>query len=107
MRGIQGAFGRLCIPLGVMDKDARGDLIEICVRLHNLCVIKVGINQIRTVYMKHWQETEDDIQVWKDSKVCCSQSKGKRTELHGFMLYSITSKMVQQHVVVVVVQVKN
>ncbi|KAG2031841.1 hypothetical protein BDR03DRAFT_936193 [Suillus americanus] len=26
----------------------------------------VGINQIWTVYLKHWQETDDDIAVWND-----------------------------------------
>lgn len=66
MRGLQGAFGRLRVPLEIGNKDLRGDLIEICVRLHNLRAIRVGINQIRTVYLKHWQETDDDIAVWRD-----------------------------------------
>ncbi|KAG2134547.1 uncharacterized protein EDB93DRAFT_1242629 [Suillus bovinus] len=43
MHGLQGAFGGL------------RDLIEI-----------FGINQIWTVYLKHWQETDDDIAVWSD-----------------------------------------
>ncbi|KAG2746075.1 hypothetical protein P692DRAFT_201868064 [Suillus brevipes Sb2] len=66
MRGLQGAFGRLRVPLEITNKDSRGDLIEICVHLHNLRAICIGINQIQTVYLKHWQETVDDIAVWHD-----------------------------------------
>ncbi|KIK32391.1 hypothetical protein CY34DRAFT_19081 [Suillus luteus UH-Slu-Lm8-n1] len=66
MRGLQGAFGRLRVPLEIANKEARGDLIEICVRLHNLHAIRVGINQIRTVYLKCWQDTDDDTAVWQD-----------------------------------------
>lgn len=66
MRGLQGAFGRLRVPLEIANKEARGDLIEICVRLHNLRAIRVGINQIRTVYLKCWQDTDDDTAVWQD-----------------------------------------
>ncbi|KAG2342379.1 hypothetical protein BDR05DRAFT_976528 [Suillus weaverae] len=53
MCGLQGAFRRLHVPLEIGNKDSRGDLIEICVRLHNLHAIQVCINQIRTVYLKH------------------------------------------------------
>lgn len=66
MRSLQGAFGRLRIPLNISDKEARGDLIEICVHLHNLHSKKVGINQICTVYMNHWQATDEDTEVWHD-----------------------------------------
>jgi hypothetical protein len=84
MRAIQGAFGRLRMPLEVTNKDARGDLIEICIRLHNLRTIKVGINQIRTVYMKHWQETEDDIQVWKDFENMLFSEQRKKDRVARF-----------------------
>jgi len=66
MRGIQGALGRLHVPLEIANKDSRGDLIKICIRLHNLRAIRVGINQIRSVYLKCWQETADDAAVWQD-----------------------------------------
>lgn len=66
MRGLQGGFGRLRVPLEIANKESRGDLIEICVRLHNLRAIRVGINQIRMVYLKYWQETSDDAAVWHD-----------------------------------------
>jgi hypothetical protein len=64
MHAIQGSFGRLQMPLNCNNNSSRGDLIEICLRLHNLRTIKVGINQIRTVYMKHWQQTDEDIELW-------------------------------------------
>ena len=64
MRAIQGSFERLRIPLSCNDSNARGDLLEICLQLHNLQTTKVGINQIHTVYFKQWQETDDDIEVW-------------------------------------------
>ena len=51
---LQGLFGRLRIPLEVNHMEKCGDLLETCVRLHNLCANKVEINQIHTVYMKAW-----------------------------------------------------
>jgi hypothetical protein len=39
MCGIQGAFGRLCILLEIANKHSWGDLIDICIQLHNLHTI--------------------------------------------------------------------
>ena len=64
MRAIQGSFGRLRIPLDINNNAKRGNLIETCLRLHNLRAVKVGINQIRTVYLQHWQQTDEDVEVW-------------------------------------------
>lgn len=64
MWSIQESFGRLGMRLDCNDDVACGDLIEICLRLHNLRTIKVGINQIHTVYMWNWQDSEEDIEVW-------------------------------------------
>ncbi|KAJ7327634.1 hypothetical protein DFH08DRAFT_816471 [Mycena albidolilacea] len=36
MRALQGLFGRLRLPLSIGDAEERGDLLEMCVRLHNL-----------------------------------------------------------------------
>jgi hypothetical protein len=66
MQGLQGAFVRLHVPLDVLDKEVQGDLIKTCVCLHNLCAKRVGINQIHTMYMNHWQATEEDIEIWQD-----------------------------------------
>ncbi|KAG2049004.1 hypothetical protein BDR06DRAFT_984576 [Suillus hirtellus] len=53
MWAIQGAFGRPHMPLDITNQEARSDLIKICLQLHNLHAIRVGINQIWTMYMKH------------------------------------------------------
>lgn len=84
MWGIQGAFGRLRVPLNVADKDARGDLIEICVRLHNLRATRVGINQIRSVYLKYWQESNDDRQVWQDFENMLFSDQRKKDRVSRF-----------------------
>jgi hypothetical protein len=64
MRGLQGSFGRLRIPLEVGRQEEHGDLLEICVRLNNLRAELVGINQIRNVYMPLWRQTEEEERVW-------------------------------------------
>ncbi|KAJ7369020.1 hypothetical protein DFH08DRAFT_796829 [Mycena albidolilacea] len=64
MRGLQGSFGRLRIPLEINRQEERADLLEICVRLNNLRAELVGINQIRSVYMPLWRETREEEQVW-------------------------------------------
>ncbi|KAG9078768.1 hypothetical protein FS749_009172 [Ceratobasidium sp. UAMH 11750] len=51
MRAIQGAFGRLKMPLDANDTEWRRLLIETCLRMHNVRTRMVEINQIRTVYM--------------------------------------------------------
>ncbi|KDR69192.1 hypothetical protein GALMADRAFT_230725 [Galerina marginata CBS 339.88] len=62
-RGLQGSFGRLRMPLPIDNVDARGDLLEICFRLYNLRARKVGLNQIREVYMPIWQVGEQE-RIW-------------------------------------------
>jgi len=64
MRSIQGSFGRLRLPLQINDKNARGDLIEICFRLHNLRTRRIGYNEIEKVYMPEWKKTLDDEEIW-------------------------------------------
>lgn len=59
MRSLRGAFGRLRVPLPIGDMEFRQDVLEICVRLHNLRVRCVGINQIRNVYQPLWAPVED------------------------------------------------
>ncbi|QRV98736.1 DDE superfamily endonuclease [Ceratobasidium sp. AG-Ba] len=60
MRAIQGCFARLRVPLDANDKLARRHLIEVCLRLHNLRTSRVGINQIRTVYIPAWTSNKRD-----------------------------------------------
>jgi len=65
MRMLQGSFGRLRIPLPISSTSARVRLLENAVRLANVRTQKVGINQIRTVYMNIWRTSEDD-RLWLD-----------------------------------------
>lgn len=58
MRSIQGSFGRLRLPLDANDDGKRRDLLEICMRLHNLRTRLVGINQIRNTYMPIWMASD-------------------------------------------------
>ena len=63
-RSLQGSFGRLRIPLEIGHSERRGNLLDICVRLHNLRCRTVGINQIREVYKPCWTPTAHDERVW-------------------------------------------
>lgn len=65
MRSLQGSFGRLRVPLEVNDIERHGNLLEICVHLHNLRARCVGYNQIRTVYMRKWCGDEDQLHLWR------------------------------------------
>lgn len=64
MRALQGCFGRLRVPLEISCAEERAHLLETCMRLHNLRTQVVGINQIRTVYFKHWWDGGDEERLW-------------------------------------------
>jgi len=51
------------MPLQINDKNACGDLLEICFRLHNLHARQVGYNEIKKVYMPEWKKTSDDEEI--------------------------------------------
>ncbi|CUA71478.1 Cytoplasmic dynein 2 heavy chain 1 [Rhizoctonia solani] len=59
MRALQGAYGRLRMPLDINNPIGRRVLLETCFRLHNLRTRLIGINQIRTVYMRQWDSDDD------------------------------------------------
>ncbi|KAG2067553.1 hypothetical protein BDR04DRAFT_1212289 [Suillus decipiens] len=84
MQAIQGAFGRLCLPLNITNKEAHSNLIEVCLWLHNLCATHIGTNQIRTVYMKLWQATEDDMDVWQDFENMLFSEQRKKDQVSCF-----------------------
>ncbi|KAM5540746.1 hypothetical protein V8D89_005579 [Ganoderma adspersum] len=65
MRQLRSSYGRLRLSIDVNDPDGCGDLLETCIRSMNLRVERVGISEIRTVYMRCWQEAEDD-NIWND-----------------------------------------
>ncbi|CAE6430030.1 unnamed protein product [Rhizoctonia solani] len=50
MRSIQSVFNRLRVPLDIHNPLGRQQLLEVCVRLHNLRAVCMGINEIRSVY---------------------------------------------------------
>ncbi|OJT13129.1 hypothetical protein TRAPUB_10323 [Trametes pubescens] len=65
MRQLRGGFGRLHVPLDVNDPVGRGELLEVCVCLSNLRAERVGISEIRTVYMRYWEDAED-ADIWQN-----------------------------------------
>jgi hypothetical protein len=84
MRGLQGSFGRLRVPLEVNYSERRSDLLEICVRLFNLRTRLVGINQIRNVYMPIWRADEQD-ELWEQFETMLfseQRSKDRVSQYH-------------------------
>ncbi|RDX46395.1 hypothetical protein OH76DRAFT_1356239 [Lentinus brumalis] len=65
MRQLRAGFGRLRVPLDIADAKGRGELLEVCIRSLNVRAERVGVSEIRTVYMRYWQEAEDD-DIWND-----------------------------------------
>ncbi|OJT14842.1 hypothetical protein TRAPUB_8636 [Trametes pubescens] len=65
MRQLRAGFGRLRVPLNINDPDGRLVLLEICARSSNVRAVRVGLNEIRTVYMRVWEEAED-ADIWAD-----------------------------------------
>lgn len=90
MRGLQGSFGRLRIPLEIGRQTERGDLLEICVRLHNLRAESVGINQIRNVYMPLWRQNREEEEVWMnfENMLFSDQRRSDRVaRFHNIAMY--------------------
>jgi hypothetical protein len=56
MRAIQGSFSRLKLPLPASDHEFRAEVLELCVRLHQVRCRSVRINQTQIVY----QSVEDE-----------------------------------------------
>lgn len=63
-RGIQGAFGRLRVPLPINYTNHRANLMEACLRSFNVRTRRVGLNQIRTVYMPIWKSNKEQENIW-------------------------------------------
>jgi len=57
MRALQGAFGRLRVPLDV-DAVHFFLLLRVVVQDHDLRTTRVGINQICSVYCNIWKEAD-------------------------------------------------
>lgn len=65
MKQIQGSFDCLRLPLNVHGAHGRLILLEMVIRLNNLRVRLIGISQIRTVYMRIWEDS-DGAGLWDD-----------------------------------------
>jgi hypothetical protein len=82
---LQKVFGRLRIPLTIVYADRRAFILENCVRLCNLRTYRVGLNQIRTVYMPIWQENGQE-EVWTVFKDMLFSDQRKNDRVHRFYL---------------------
>ena len=87
-RALQGSFGRLCIPMEINHKDSRGDLLEICIRLHNLRATQVGLNQIQNVYMPQWRHTAEEEDVWSNFEGMLFSEQRKKDRVSRFHIYA-------------------
>lgn len=65
MHTLQGLFGHLCVPLQISEPFCHKNLLEICVRLSNICACCVGISQIQSVYLPVWKECKGE-EMWED-----------------------------------------
>lgn len=82
MRTLQGSFGRLRIPLQVLDPVERSELLEICVRLHNVRSSMVGINQIRNTYEPIWRASDDLWDSFGDALISDIYKKDRVSRFH-------------------------
>lgn len=87
-RALQGAFGRLRVPLEISNAERRGELLEICSRLHNVRTRLVGTNQIRTVYMPCWQSTPEDIEIWRNFENMLFSDQRRHDRVARFHTYA-------------------
>ncbi|RDX41858.1 hypothetical protein OH76DRAFT_1458999 [Lentinus brumalis] len=66
MRQLQGAFGRMRVPLPIDKADMRYSLLLLIMRMHQIRVRKVGISEIRNVYVPIWQEGDEMLELWSE-----------------------------------------
>jgi hypothetical protein len=72
--------------LEINHADRRGDLLETCVRSFNLRARRVGVNQIRTVYMPLWQQDSNE-EVWKNFENMLFSDQRKNDRVSRFHTY--------------------
>jgi hypothetical protein len=88
-RGLQGSFGRLRVPLEVGSTERRANLLEICVRAYCLRARRVGLNQIRTVYMPQWQASPEDAEVWANFESMLFSDQRRKDRVSRFHTVAI------------------
>ena len=86
-RALQGSFGCLQIPLEINDSQRRGDLIETCIRLYNFRAERVGLNQIREVYMPQWRMNAEDEERWSNFENMLFSDQRKKDCVSRFHTY--------------------
>lgn len=89
MRAIQGSFGRLRIPLDINHAARRGDLLEVIMRLYQIRARRVGINQIRSVYMPRWTEGEEQRKIWDDFETILFKDQKKHDRVARFHMEAV------------------
>ena len=80
---LQRVFGRLRVPLPIRYTRYRAILLELCFRLFNLRTRRVGLSQIRTVYMPIWQG--DDV-TWGSFGDVIFADQRRNDQVHWFHL---------------------
>jgi len=87
-RQLQGTFGRLRLPLEISNQQRRGDLLETCFRLNNLRTRRIGINQIKTVYMPIWYENIEEDRIWREFGEMLFSEQRKHDRVARFHTYA-------------------
>lgn len=89
MRAIQGSFGRLRVPLDINHASRRGDLLEVIMRLYQIRARRVGINQIRSVYMPRWTEGEEQRAIWDHFETILFKEQKKNDRVVRFHMEAV------------------
>jgi hypothetical protein len=82
---LQKVFGRLRVPLPINNESRRAFILENCVRLCNLRTRRVGLNQIRTVYMPIWKDNGQE-EMWLSFGDMLFSDQRKNDRVHRFHL---------------------
>ena len=88
MRGMQGSFGQLHVPLEIKHTERQVCLLETCVRMHNLRAHRVGMNQIRTVYMKEWCATQELDELWRNFESMLFSEQCSKNQVSNYHVYA-------------------
>ena len=60
-RMLQWVFSWLCVSLSLNYKCSQATILECCVHLCNICMNKVGLNQICTMYISLWRDGTEKV----------------------------------------------
>ena len=82
---LQGSFGQLRVPLPITSETRRRHCIELCARLSNVRARRVGINEICSVYMPIWRDSEDE-RLWLELGEMVFSDIRKRDRVSRFHL---------------------